>query len=164
MTSPGAMVTNYNNVYHLSSGSLGYQGILGLVANSILQSDYNLYGVVAANGKYLTLAPTSNIGTPSSSYTLSQAQSALGFDTHSVALEPTFVKPTLSATSLNPAGYALVAGTAGSATSSSPGRVGGVSSGAACDMGAWGGASPPTRIGCNFASVAPLPPALLQVT
>jgi hypothetical protein len=159
-TSPKAMVTNYNNVYHVSSGALGYKGVLGVGLNSIQQSDYNLYGAVAASGKYLTLAPTSAIGTPSASYTLSQGQSALGLDTHSVAVDPTFVKPTLSAASLNPAGWALVAGSAGSASSSSPGRVGGVSSGAVCDMGAWGGAPAPTQIGCNFSAATPGPPVL----
>jgi hypothetical protein len=155
-----AKVTNYNNVYHINSGSPGYQGILGMIVSSIQQSDYNLYGAIAASGKYLTMAPTSAIGTPSGSYTLSQGQGGLGLDTHSVAVDPTFVKPTLSATSLNPAGWALVAGTAGSASGSSPGRVGGVSSGAACDMGAWGGASAPTQIGCNFSAATPGPPVL----
>lgn len=156
---PNAYITNYNNVYHLSSGSLGYGGILQLVANSIKHSNYNLYGAIAVSGSFLTLAPTSNIGMPSNSYTLSQGQSALGLDMNSKAVDPTFVNPTLSAKSLNPAGWALAGGTAGSASGSDPGRVGGVSGGAVCDMGAWGGASAPTQIGCNFGTALAVPNA-----
>jgi hypothetical protein len=160
--SPQAMFTNYNNIYSISSGTPNYEGILALVAGSIALSDYNLYGSIAASGQYLTLAPTSNPGAPSNAYTLSSWQNALGFDTHSAALNPSFVNPT----SLNPPGYALTTGTAGSASGSNPGRVGGVSGGAPCDMGAWGGASAPTQIGCNFgpAPVVPNPPVIISVS
>jgi hypothetical protein len=149
-----AKITNYNNVYHINSGSPSYGGILEMVTGTIQQSDYNLYGTVATSGKYLTTAPASDPGIPSNTYTISQGQSALGFDVHSAASNPSFVSPTLSATALNPAGWGLVAGTPGSASSSSPGRVGGVSSGAVCNMGAWGGATAPTQIGCNFSTTA----------
>jgi hypothetical protein len=89
-------------------------------------------------------------------------QSALGVDAHSAALNPTFVSPT----SLNPPGFALVAGTAGSASGSTPGRVGGVAGGALTDMGAWGGAASPAQIGCNFSAVGaiPNPPVILSVS
>jgi hypothetical protein len=41
------------------------------------------------------------------------------------------------------------------------GRTSGTPSGSACDMGAWGGASPPTQIGCNFNSPSSsTPPAV----
>jgi hypothetical protein len=161
-----AIVTNYNNVYHLNGGSLGYGGILQLVANTLKLSDYNLYG---ASGNYLTTAP--NAGAPTSYYTLSQGQSTLGLDQHSVSANPTFVSPTFSATSLNPAGWALAPGSAGSASGPSGGRVGGVVGGAACDMGAWGGAPAPSQIGCSFASTSscgnsnvPSPPVLMKVS
>ena len=110
----------------------------------------------------LTVAPFSNPGAPSNSYTLAGWQSALGVDSHSAALNPTFVSPT----SLNSPGFALVAGTAGSASGSKPGRVGGVAGGALIDMGAWGGASPPSQIGCNFSAVGaiPNPPVILSVS
>jgi len=102
-----------------------------VVAGGLALSDYNLYGAGAASGAYLTVAPFSNPGAPSNSYTLAGWQSALGVDSHSAALNPTFVSPT----SLNSPGFALVAGTAGSASGSKPGRVGGVAGGALIDMG-----------------------------
>jgi len=152
-----AKFTNYNNVYS-PVGSLSYQGILGLTLGCVALSDYCLYGTVAVGGSYLTLAPTSNPGIPSITYTLGKGQAA-GYDAHSAALAASFINPS----TLNPTGYQLKAGTAGSASGSNPGRVGGVTSGALCDMGAWGGATPPTQIGCNFGPV-PDPPVIISVT
>src|ERR1700683_2891471 len=65
----GSKVTNYNNIYRVTSGSWGDKGILGLIAGAILQSDYCLYGTVAASSNYLTTAPSSNLGIPSNTYT-----------------------------------------------------------------------------------------------
>jgi hypothetical protein len=156
-----AKAKHYNNIYHYA-GTPNYQGVLAVVAGGLSMSDYNLYGAAAASGAYLTVAPFSNPGAPSNSYTLSGWQNALGVDAHSAAVNPTFLSPT----SLNPAGFALVAGTAGSAGGSNPGKVGGVVGGALIDMGAWGGSSPPSQIGCNFSAVGavPNPPVILSVS
>ena len=159
--SPNALVRHYNNVYSYN-GAPNYQGVVAIVSGNIALSDYNLYGAGAGSGRYLTVAPYSSPGAPTASYTLASWQSALGVDSHSAAQNPAFTNPT----SLNPPGFALAAGAAGSATGATPGRVGGVASGALCDMGAWGGGSPPTQIGCNFspAGSVPNPPVILSVT
>jgi len=154
----GANVTQYNNVW--SYPSCDYGGVWNYPSPSLVASDYNLVGTYAASSKALGMSSLANLGVPTL-YTLAAWRAAFGLDQHSAALNPSFVSPTFSAASLNPRGYALVAGTAGSASGSSPGRVGGVSSGATCDMGAWGGASAPTQIGCNFSAVVtPNPPTL----
>ena len=44
--------------------------------------------------------------------------------------------------------YQLASGSAGINQGSTDGTTGG----SACDMGAWGGATPPTQIGCDFAT------------
>jgi hypothetical protein len=48
------------------------------------------------------------------------------------------------------------------------GSTTGTASGSACDMGAWGGASPPTQVGCNFSSpssgAVPMAPVLSAVS
>jgi hypothetical protein len=156
-----AKVSHYNNVYQYA-GTPNYQGVIAVVAGGIGVSDYNLYGAGAAGGAFLTVAPYSNAGAPSNAYTLSGWQNALGVDAHSAAVNPSFLSPT----SLNAPGFALIAGTAGSASGSNPGRVGGVAGGGLVDMGAWGGASPPSQIGCNFSAVGaiPNPPVILSVS
>src|SRR6202035_5883261 len=82
-----------------------------------------------------------------------------GLDGHSHAQNAVFASPI----SLSPSGFALKAGTPGSASSSSPGSTTGTASGSACDMGAWGGASPPGQIGCNFGPV-PEAPVIISVS
>lgn len=151
---PGVSFTHYNNVY-IPPGSLSYQGIVAVTQNS-LTSDYNNYG--GTGGNVITLSPTSNAGAPNASYNFSQAQAA-GYDAHSVNAAASFN----STGTLAVSGYQLLAGSPGSASGSHPGRVGGVSGGASCDMGAWGGANPPGQIGCNFGPV-PEPPVIISVT
>lgn len=157
---PGGVgaVKHYNNIYSYSKAQ-GYQGLLAVVSGAITLSDYNLYGTLATNPGSFTVAPPTNPGLPSNSYTLSGWQSTVGVDAHSAALNATFKNPS----TLNAAGYVLPSGSAGSVSGSNPGRVGGVSSGALCDQGAWGGASPPTQIGCNFGPV-PDPPVIISIT
>jgi hypothetical protein len=156
--SPNAMLTHYNNVY-LYSGRPSYEGVITVIAGNIALSDYNLWGAGAAGGAYLTSAPFSNPGVPNNNYTLAQWQSAWGCDAHSAAASPSFTSPT----SLNPAGFALVSASAGSAGGSHPGSTNGTPSGSQCDMGAWGGANAPSQIGCNFGPV-PNAPVIISVT
>jgi hypothetical protein len=137
---PNAKVTNYGNIYKCA-GTPNYQGVISIITGNIALSDYNLYSVDG----YMATAPYSNPGVPALS-TLASFRTANGSDAHSAIGSPTFTSPT----SLNPPGFKLTAGTAGSASGSTPGRIGGLVGGALTDMGAWGGASPPAIIGCNF--------------
>jgi hypothetical protein len=161
--SPPANVTQYNNVF--SYTSTGFQGAWCYPSPSLVASDYNLVGTYAASSTALGMSTQGNLGTPTL-YTLASWRTVFGLDAHSAALNPSFLSPTYTASSLNPLGWALQSGTAGSASSSSPGSVGGVTGGALCDMGAWGGASPPTQIGCNFgpAGAVPNPPVIISVS
>jgi hypothetical protein len=144
-TSAGS-ATVYNNITYVSSGVPQYGGLLNVTTGSVALCDYNLWGTVAAtSSNALGQSAVGNPGAPSTK-TLSAWQTAFSLDAHSHALNPTFVNPT----SLNPAGFALSPGTAGSASGSSPGSTTGLPSGVACDMGAWGGASPPAQIGSSF--------------
>jgi hypothetical protein len=153
----GSNIKQYNNVFSCG-GSIGYEGVLRAVSGTVALSDFNLYPPSATSQAYLTLWQAPGYSSQQSSYTLSQGQAA-GYDAHSAAGNPSFNSTgTLAAT-----GYQLIAGSLGSASGSNPGRVGGSASGALCDMGAWGGANPPTQIGCNFGPV-PMPPVIISVT
>lgn len=142
--SPTATTTQYNNVFSYTTGA-EYLWVYN--SGSVILSDYQLVGTSAAGSGILAMSTDTGDGT---GHTLASWQSSFGFDAHSAALNPTFVSPTFSNTSLNPAGWALSPGTAGTAGSSTHGSTTGTTGGAACDMGAWGGVSPPTQIGCGF--------------
>lgn len=153
VASPGK-VTSYNNIL-ACNGTPNYQGFVQYTTGQIALSDYNAY---SSSGSSFVLGPVGGayVGTAS---TLSAWQ-GLGYDSHAVVGSPTFSNPT----ALNPTGYQLNVGSVGQGT----GRVGGVSSGAACDMGAWGYdpalGSSPTQIGCNFVSSAvSAPPAAVPL-
>lgn len=151
---PPARANHYCNIYAYQ-GSPNYQGVLAVTIGGLQLSDYNLYGTLAATNGLLTIAPYANPGAPGANsvggeYTLAQFQS-LGFDAHSFALNATFN----GAQSLTPSSFQLVNGTPGDSAGSNPGRIGGVTSGALTDMGAWGGIdvntnAPPAQIGCSF--------------
>jgi hypothetical protein len=143
-----ATVTQYNNVFYNISANIQYLGVWTYPTGSISLSDYNLVGTLAGSSNTLGMSPLSSL-LAGTLYTLANWRSNFGFDAHSAALNPTFVTPTYIDTTysnpsgyaqgFNPAGWKLTGGTAGSASGSNPGHVGGVSGGAAIDMGAWGG-------------------------
>lgn len=140
-TSPPALVKVYNNIYYCTGpGAIGSDVIL--TAGTISQSDYNCYRPASATQPELYTKPIG--GGSYSSYSLAGWRAADSLDVHSIADNPNFVSPT----SANPAGYRLASGS----PCISAGRIGGVSTGAACNMGAWDGTV--TQIGCDFGSGA----------
>lgn len=162
---PPAQVSHFNNIY-CATGAPGYLGDIGFSANTsatpnaVALSDFNCFQASASTGAELVLITTTGAGA-GTGYSLSAWRANpngylySGVDAHSIAIDPKFV----SATSLNPAGYKLGSGS----PCAGNGRVGGLSTGSSCDMGAWGydpdlgGA--PSQIGCNFKAnpVAPTP-------
>lgn len=77
-------------------------------------------------------------------YATASRAGATGFDTHSITSSPSFQAAITAGA--GPAQFHLASGSPCSGT----GRVGGVASGAACNMGAWDGTV--TQIGCSFLS------------
>jgi hypothetical protein len=130
----------YNNIF--ASSVVGGRGVVDYSASAPALTDYNLYQLVS-------LGLSSNGGTnyPALSSTLSAWQAALpgtcvGKDTHAIAAAPSFA----GGGTLPAEAYKLVSGSRGKGAGSSDGTT----SGSGCDMGAWGGGSPPTQVGCNF--------------
>jgi Right handed beta helix region len=153
--SPAATVKHYNNVYDFST-SPGYLGdaTFSSSVGAIALSDYNCFQSSGAS------VGSVGVGTYGSSalQALPNWQSSMSLDGHSIAATPSFTNPGVA---LTPSGYQLQSGSPCLGT----GRIGGVSTGAACNMGAWDGTV--TQIGCNFAAGAtgnstalPDPPAL----
>jgi hypothetical protein len=142
LSSPPAMVTLYNNIIY-SSG-------VTVCAGSIALCDYNIY---RAGGLVVGLTQVAAPRGPGTAYTLSEWQKTSGQDAHSVVSNAAPSALFGSTRSLEPGTYQLQASSAGR----NLGRAGGVSSGAATDVGAWGGGT--TRVGCDFGP-APRAPAL----
>jgi hypothetical protein len=137
----------YNNIIQCA-GPIGYAGLVLFCAGSVTLSDYNCF---SAPGSELILA-LNPVSAPRGSrpqlYSLAGWRSAKGLDVHSTMSAAAFS----SALDRTSAGFQLRSGSPGQGS----GRVGGVDSGAATDVGAWGGA---TQIGCNFGP-APKPTSL----
>ena len=137
-------MTYYNNI--IKTSSVGYRGDLNINTSAAALMDCNMYPSSPQLG--LSADGTQNpptIYTSLAAWAAALPSGCVGKDAHSLTTVPSFTNSGTLAQL-----YELVAGSAGSATSANPGRVGGVTSGAAVDMGAWGGASPPTQIGSNF--------------
>jgi Right handed beta helix region len=137
----------YNNVFAASVA--GGRGVVDFNASAPALMDYNLYQLVLLG---LTSNGTTNY--PAISNTLSAWQASLpggcvGRDAHAISGAPTFA----GGGTLPAQAYKLASGSRGKGSGSSDGTV----SGSACDMGAWGGASPPTQVGCNFKPGSALP-------
>ena len=141
-----ATLTFYNNIIAHPAGSAGFRGDVDFSASSPALTDFNCFppspvlGLSADGGTAYPTAPVPN--------TIAKWQAVLpagcvGKDANSVLGSPVFV----GGTPAFPAQfYQLQAGSPGKGT----GSVSGLFGGAPCDMGAWGGASPPAQIGCNF--------------
>jgi hypothetical protein len=142
-TSPPATETLYNNIYY-STAPLGGAALTTFNQGTLALSDYNCFQPSAATSAELIYDPPGG-GGGAPGYTLSGWRSTTGMDHNSITGNPNFVSPTHA----NPSGFKLA--------SSSPcieaGRVGGISSGTRCNMGAWDGTV--TQIGCDFSSTIP---------
>jgi hypothetical protein len=145
--SDSGAVQYYNNIYTGGSGgSFNGWGNFYLNPSAAGIWDYNM---VPTSGVSWALYSNSNFISSIASYTsLSAFASGLAAnggmsnaEAHSIAGTPTFTN-----TGTNAQLYRLASGSSGKGA----GRTNGTPTGSACDMGAWGGASPPTQIGSNF--------------
>jgi len=140
--SPGSgSVTHYNNIY-VGAAPGSYDTVsFNSGAGVIAISDYNAY--IGGCGDHMGQGTN---GTPTNTYTLANWRTNFSLDTHS------FNQASESGVFSNPAqpqlptGYQLAGGSPCAGAGSSNGNSGG----SACDMGAWGGASPPSRIGSSL--------------
>lgn len=151
----------YNNIILTTGANIvsTINGAVGQCDGSGCQGvqDYNIWS--CTNPTTFSIASTRTAAgfletQTSTAFTVAQWQAHVpGIEQHSnistIAPSALFTNPNVS---LTPNGYKLLAGSAATGT----GRVGGVSTGAVCDMGAWGGPTPPAQIGANFAALAPL--------
>lgn len=156
--SPAAKTTFYNNIVYYSGGSIGYAGLVDFGPQGYVTSDYNCFYQPGAGASTALLGMDSgSADAPSGGlHTLSSWQSTFGLDTHSLVANPSLVSATNAGAggAPNSAGYQLNTGS----PCLNAGRVGGTSSGAACNMGAWDGTA--TQIGCDFDGAIPTAPVL----
>lgn len=140
----GGTTTNYNNIVfdQMSSrnGLMAFQSTVP-APGSVYIGAYNLYGDV--NGvcdmgwnEHASYTSLPNI------FALAAFQTTTGQDLTSIIGQATYAGAT--GTGTNAGAYKLAGGSAGT----NLGRVGGTSSGAVCNVGAWDGIV--TQIGCNF--------------
>jgi hypothetical protein len=149
-TGPGATIHFYNNLV-VMNGTAKYAGLIALGQKSALTlSDYNCLYQTGATSSTPIWGITAGATQAATTYSLTNWQSTVGLDTHSRVADPSFVAAgTVFGTGSRPgnvAGYQLPTASACYQT----GRVGGTSSGAPCNIGAWDGTV--TQIGCNFTS------------
>lgn len=143
-----ASVKHYNNIY--VSAAPGFYDTVSFNTSSsaIAISDYNAY--IGGCGDHLGRGTN---GAPSSNYTLTNWQSSFSLDTHSLSQASAGGVFTSPGGAQNPGGYKLATGSPCEGAGSSNGTA----SGAAVDMGAWGGkdvntGGAITRIGCNLSA------------
>jgi len=143
-----ATVTFYNNIVACAASG-ATNGPACFCDGTVALSDYNCFQGAKSDGGVFAISPASS-PYAFKDYSIPAWQTYSGKDSHSqlVAIGTLFRSATLG----NPASFkTLPAGVAGAA------RVGGVSSGASTDPGAWGNGA--AQIGCNFGP-RPLSPAL----
>lgn len=139
-----AAVNFYNNIMYIAAGvTVHFEGEIARTRESMTgnANDYNCWTAAAASTARIGLCDLASYASITK-YTLAQVQ-AEGFETHSIAADPLFASSTPS----SPADFVLQGGSPCKNT----GKSDGTSGGSNVDMGAWGGASPPSRIGCDFA-------------
>lgn len=122
----------------VASGTINYStGAISITFSSAPTSGTAItVSYLGTNGSYTTATTFASA--------LATAGGISGAEAHSII----GTAPTFANTGKYAALYKLATGSAGVGTGSTNGQT----SGSACDMGAWGGASPPSSIGCNFAS------------
>jgi hypothetical protein len=150
----GATVSHYNNIW--AGGNASYGTFSFNPVGGIALSNYNCYAGGASSNFGTGIA-----GAPTKNYILSALKSALSLDANSISPSSSSSMFSSPGGAQNPTGYKLVSGSVCSNT----GRVAGTSSGATCDMGAWGYdpalSAAPTQIGANLsASAVPAAPSL----
>ena len=154
MFSASGLIYFYNNI--IQRTTYDYWGDVTANAWSFAQIDYNAY----PGSPELLLSPngTTSVGTAYTSLSTWAAalpSGAVGKDAHSALVNSSGYG---GATNIFQGGspafpsqmYKLIAGSQISATGANPGSTTGTTGGTATDMGAWGGASPPSQIGANF--------------
>ncbi len=149
--SPKASVTHYNNIYVSGTPQYGTL-IVNPAGGAVALSNYNCYAGGCASELGVGTGPA-----PSRTYSLSDWRSAMGQDNNSISPSSGSGIFTSPGGAQNPAGYKLASGS----SCAGVGHVGGTSSGAACDLGAWGydpalGGSP-SQIGANLSASTPPP-------
>jgi hypothetical protein len=140
------LVKCYNNlVVCTTNGSGGYVGTVALSSGAYSVLDYNCY-YFNSYGAGWGLSGNSTYGS------LSAWQSASRGDSHSISTAPSF------ASSITPGAGAAQFKLASASACAGTGRVGGSSSGAACNIGAWDGTV--TQIGANTSATTAPPPVV----
>jgi hypothetical protein len=147
------LIQCYNNIcVATANGSGPYMGTIAQSLGGYSLLDYNDYYLNSYSSAWGLLGAATSVLN-----SLGLWQAASGADAHSTVGNPQF------AASIVPGAGANQFKLGGSSPCKGTGRTNGSSSGAACDMGAWGGAVVPTQIGCNFAAgvttPAPVPNA-----
>lgn len=143
----------FNNIY-VNLGGTGSWNNFGNFMTTVKSPgvwDYNLFPSSGVQWALLPDAANGSLGASNTLYTtassfasaVSSGGGISGIETHGIAGAPTF-----TGTGLYAEQYQLTSGSLGKGAGSTTGTT----SGTACDMGAWGGAQPPTQIGCNFAT------------
>jgi len=140
----GGTVTNYNNIIVLQ-GVHASTGLLTAYSAAYTgTADYNIYDD-STHAPNLGLTASASSGATITTYNLAAWQTATGKETNSLVGTPTFAGAFGFQNAVN---YQLT-GSVGVGS----GRVGGISSGAAINAGAWDGIV--AQLGCNFNSIAP---------
>lgn len=139
-----ALMSCYNNLIYdngFSGYGAGTYGYNSCSINGFALCDYNVYGSKATSNMFTTFSSAGGTGGEVAYNSLTAWKTAIGnLDAHSIT---NAVNPFASA-GINALAYTTPSGPAFQA-----GRVGGVSSGAVCNAGAWDGAV--TQVGCSFA-------------
>lgn len=130
----------YNNIiWRSGSTSASDDGdILVSTTNPTTKGNYNSYPV---NPKFKRDSNSDGVSDGTSYSSVATWSAASGFDAAGISGDPLFVGSGADALA-----YQLQGGSPCKNT----GRSDGTSGGTACDMGAWGGASPPSTVGSSF--------------
>lgn len=142
----------FNNI--LTSEASGDQSFININVNANGLMDYNSYYRSSGTSVWRTYSSHNLTNTAVDASPLSAFRTELGANSiggaNAEASSTSGVDPLFVASGSRAAYYALQSGSTLKAGGSNPGRSDGTSAGSLVDRGAWGGASPPARIGCDF--------------
>lgn len=147
-------ITFYNNLYHDNGFTPGSYGYIMTPKDIFSLSDFNIYGTASNAFTYVPPGGQSSSGATTTSFANWKAQT--GSDAHSSQLN---TNPFT-----NNGAFAMQFQVESGSSAYQTGRIGGVLSGAPCNVGAWDGII--GQIGCNFTSgnVVPDAPSLTNVS